>query len=1106
MASDMKKKPRFEPVPANVDFIDIEHKILDFWSKDKTFKKLVKKNEGNEPWSFLDGPITANNPMGVHHAWGRTLKDIFQRFHALKGYDQRYQNGFDCQGLWVEVEVEKEMGFETKRDIESYGLEKFVKQCKDRVHKYSAIQTEQSKRLGYWMDWDNSYYTMSDENNYTIWSFLKKLFEKGKIYKGYDVVPWSGRSGTSYSQMEIIEGRKLVAHTSVFVRFPLIDRPNEHLLVWTTTPWTLTSNVAAAVNVGLDYVKLKASDGSIYYFAKDNLKFQRLEKQFKDKKMWIKGVPKLKTIEQVFNERGGYEILDTIKGSEMIGWNYSGPFDSLPAQNALGGYPIVNEDLKNKELNAVKCHRVIDGGKDNIGNDIVVAGEGTGIVHIATGCGAIDNKIGKKENLVEIAPLDDESRYIEGFDFLTGKVATDNETRDTILDYLKNNESLIYKEQYPHVYPHCWRSGDELVYKMVDEWYINMDWREDIKSVVPDINWIPEWGHDREIEWLDNMGDWMISKKRFWGLALPIWTFEDGTFYVVGSKEELKELAVEGWDEFEGNSPHRPWIDKVKIKHPDSGLVGTRIPDVGNPWLDAGIVPYSTLSYNQDKDYWKKWFPADFVVECFPGQFRNWFYSLLAMSTMMEGKAPFKTLLGHALVKDETGRDMHKSWGNAIWFEDAAEKMGVDVMRWLYASQNPERNLLFGYSMADEVRKKIITLWNTYSFFITYANLDNYNPDKEIDKSGLTKLDQWLLSKIDQLSIRANDLYGEFKVYNLMDEIDEFLDDLSNWYIRRNRRRFWKSENDNDKNAAYYTLYTTLVKYLKIISPIVPFISDYMYQNLNISSSERKSIHLEDYPLSESSSVNMNLIQEVDTLIEVISLGRAARNKANIKIRQPLKEVVIYSQDMSHKEYLMTNENDILEELNIKNVRFANKAEELVSTNIKPDFQVLGQKFNKNMKEVLSEIKQLDEAILKDIVLTRKIKYQISKDIEVDYSDFIIEEIPNEGFEVSSNNSFIVAININIDDSLKKEGMVRDLIRHVQNFRKESGLDISDRISISISPSEDLVLAIKNHKKYFMNEVLGVNIRLDGHDLDFNKDIQIGSHKIRLGLSKENEE
>ena len=755
--------------------------------------------------------------MGVHHAWGRSLKDIFQRFHAMKGHDLRYQNGFDCQGLWVEVEVEKELGFKSKKDIEDFGIEKFVNMCKDRVTKFSKIQTEQSKRLGYWMDWDNSYYTMSDENNYTIWGFLKKLFNEGKIYRGTDVVPWSGRSGTSYSQMEIIEGRKLVAHRSVFVKFPLVDRENEYLLVWTTTPWTLTSNIAAAVNVNLNYIKLQASDGSIYYFAEENLKFARLDKQFKDKKQWIKGVPKLKTIEQIFNERGGYKVLEKIKGSKLVGLKYQGPFDQLEVQNIPGGYPFTNEKLEKEGITAIDCHRVIDGGKDNVGNDIVVAGEGTGIVHMATGCGAIDNKIGKKNNLVEIAPLNDEAKYLEGFGFLTGKTATSESTRDEIIQYLKENNFLLYQEDYPHVYPHCWRSGDELVYRSVDEWYINMDWRDNIKKVVGDINWIPEWGHDREMEWLENMGDWMISKKRFWGLALPIWVFEDKSFYVIGSKEELEELAVEGFEEFKNHSPHRPWIDKVKIRHPKSGLIGTRIPDVGNPWLDAGIVPYSTLKYNSDKEYWKKWFPPDFVVECFPGQFRNWFYSLLAMSTMLEKKAPFKTLLGHALVKDETGRDMHKSWGNAIWFEDAAEKMGVDVMRWLYASQNPEHNLLFGYGIADEVRKKIITLWNTYYFFVTYANLDDFDPNKvNVDESDYTILDKWISSKMNEFINDSKNYYEKFEVYKLMQESSIVLDHLSNWYIRRNRRRFWKSENDNDKNAAYLTLYNALITYTKI--------------------------------------------------------------------------------------------------------------------------------------------------------------------------------------------------------------------------------------------------------------------------------------------------
>jgi len=667
-------------VDPKVDFIAHEHQILEFWQKNDIFAKRVKANEGKPRWSFLDGPITANNPMGVHHAWGRTLKDMYQRYKAMRGFELRYQNGFDCQGLWVEIEVEKELGFSSKRDVQEYGIEKFVNLCKERVYKYSKIQTDQSKRLGYWMDWDNSYYTMSDENNYTIWTFLKKLFDQGKIYRGTDVVPWSGRSGTSYSQMEIIEGRKLVAHDAVFIRFPLKNREKEYLLVWTTTPWTLTSNVAAAVNVDLDYVCIKTPDDSKYYFAKENLTFQRLEKQFKEKKNWIDGVPKLKTIEQIFKEHGGYAIERSLKGAEMIGWEYEGPYDHLPAQQEPGGYPYVKEDLLQKGIRGIDGHKIIAGGKDNEGNPVVVAGEGTGIVHIAPGCGDIDNRIGKKLGLVDIAPLDDESKYIDGFDWLTGKTATDGSTKDEIIQDLRDRQLLLHVEQYPHIYPHCWRSGDELVFRIVDEWYINMDWRNKIKKVVDEIDWKPDWGKDREHEWLDNMGDWMISKKRFWGLALPIWVFEDKSFYVVGSKDELKELAVDGWEEFEGNSPHRPWIDKVRIRHPETGLIGTRIKDVGNPWLDAGIVPYSTMGYISDKEYWEKWFPADFITECFPGQFRNWFYSLLAMSALLEEKAPFKTLLGHALVKDETGKDMHKSWGNAIWFDDAAEEMGVDVM------------------------------------------------------------------------------------------------------------------------------------------------------------------------------------------------------------------------------------------------------------------------------------------------------------------------------------------------------------------------------------------------------------------------------------------
>ena len=617
---------------------------------------------------------------------------------------------------------------------------------------------------------------MSDENNYTIWSFLKKLWEEGKIYKGSDVVPWSGRSGTSYSQMEIIEGRKLVAHTSVFVRFPIRDKKNEFLLVWTTTPWTLSSNVVVGININLEYVRIKTPNDEIYYFAKENLDFKRLEKQFKEKKQWVKGVPKLKTIAQIFKEKGGYEILGTLKGSEMVGWKYDGPYDDFEAQKEYGGFPYKNDKLKKNNINAILQHQVIDPGKDNMGNDIVVAGEGTGIVHMAPGCGDIDHKIGKKLSLINIAPLNDESKFIEKFGWLSGKVATEINTTDEIINDLKKRNLLVYAEKYPHVYPHCWRSGDELVFRLVDEWYINMDWRKKIQNIVDDIKWIPNWGRDREHEWLKNMGDWMISKKRFWGLALPIWVFEDGSFFVVGSKEELEQLAVEGFEDFKNQSPHRPWIDKVKIKHPKTGLIGTRVKDVGNPWLDAGIVPFSTLQYNTNREYWEKWFPGDFVVECFPGQFRNWFYSLLAMSAEMEGKAPFKTLLGHALVKDENGREMHKSWGNAIWFDDAAEKMGVDVMRWMYSIQNVEQNLLFGYGPADEVRKKLITLWNVYSFYATYASVDGFDPTKNpINWDILSILDKWIISKTHLLIKEANQSLDTYRVDIFMKILNSIL-------------------------------------------------------------------------------------------------------------------------------------------------------------------------------------------------------------------------------------------------------------------------------------------------------------------------------------------
>ena len=1094
-------------VNPKVDFIAIEHEVLSFWKEKNIFQKRREANEGNPKWSFIDGPITANNPMGVHHAWGRTLKDLYNRFKAMDGFELRYQQGFDCQGLWVEVEVEKELGFKSKKEVEEFGIEKFVKMCKERVQKYSGIQAEQSKRLGYWMDWNNSYYTMSDENNYTIWGFLKKLFEEGKIYRGSDVVPWSGRSGTSYSQMEIIEGRKLVAHKSVFVRFPLKDRKEEYLLVWTTTPWTLTSNVIAGINGNLDYVKIKASDGSIYYFAEENLNFKRLDKQFKDKKQWLEGVPKLKTISQIFKERGGFEVLGTIKGEEMVGWTYEGPYDHLEAQDIPGGYPYVDESLEIQGVTSRSQHQVVNPGKDNVGNDIVVAGEGTGIVHMAPGCGDIDNKIGKKLGIVSLAPLDEESRFTDKFGWLAGKCATDKETVEEILSDLKKRDFLVYVEEYPHIYPHCWRSGDELVFRLVDEWYINMDWRGKIKKIVDDINWIPEWGQEREHEWLDNMGDWMISKKRFWGLALPIWTFDDDSYYVVGSKQELKDLAVEGWDEFEGNTPHRPWIDKVKIKHPVSGLIGKRVEDVGNPWLDAGIVPFSTLKYNTDKKYWNEWFPAEFVVESFPGQFRNWFYSLLAMSAMLEEKAPFKNLLGHALVKAEDGREMHKSWGNAIWFDDAAEKMGVDVMRWLYASQNPEHNLLFGYSHGDGIRKKLIQFWNSYSFFATYAEVDGFDPSKtNIMDADLNIMDKWIISKLHLFIKESNEALNGFSSEKMMKKFELFLDELSNWYIRRSRRRFWKSEDDSDKQAAYAVLYEVLTKTIKILAPVIPFVTENMYQNLvkNVDVSMPESVHLCDYPKSDESRIDLSLMDKVDALRRIIELGRSARNKASIKIRQPLAKIAFFIKDDNLFNFIMDQQQVVLDELNIKMIIRVDNETELIKYKVKPNLPLLGQKYGSELQIIKQKLNGIDEnELLKQIRNKNKYKIELKDDeIYLGRDDLIFESESMEGYTSSGDDNFTVGLTTQLNKELIQEGIVRDIIRHVQTMRKNANFAVEDRIKIYSLVDGPVWEAISSFEKLFKNEVLAVDLIKESKTGEYSETFKIGDQNIQFGIER----
>src|SRR5580704_9830945 len=1036
----------FEKV-TNSDFVRGEHDVLRFWEHASIFRKLRAKNAGKPRWSFIDGPITANNPMGVHHAWGRTYKDVFQRYFAMTGHDQRYQNGFDCQGLWVEVEVERELQMGAKAAIEAYGIDKFVNACKERVLQFAARQTEQSIRLGYWMDWDDpstlrrlseaigtdqtvsittptgkavsdradsivarlgnpqwggSYFTFSTENNETIWAFLKKCFERGKLYSGHDVMPWSGRAGSAYSQMEVADGRRLTIHRSCFVRFPLADAQNEYLLVWTTTPWTLTSNVACAVNPDLEYVRLKSNrDHAIYYFAKDNLHFQRLEREFKEgfgrpEWSWPSGVPKLKTIAQIFKEQGGFEIEGVIKGAELVGRPYRGPFDALPAQNASGGVPT---DLALAGKSAVSSHRVIDGGRDSRGNPNVVAGEGTGIVHIAPGCGDVDFALGKQHGLVGLAPLDEAGQFIAGFEQFEGREANDPETAQLVFDSLKEKHLLVNVEEYPHIYPFCWRTGDELVFRLVDEWFINMDWRAESKDVTRKIRWLPASidGQERELEWLTNMRDWLISKKRFWGLALPIWVDEKtNEFTVIGSLAELKERAIEGWDEFAGHTPHRPWIDRVKIKNPRTGNLMSRVPDVGNPWLDAGIVSFSTLEYNTNRDNWRKWYPGDLVLECFPGQFRNWFYSMLSMATMMDNSPPFKTLFGHRLVMNEEGKPMHKGDGTAIWFEEAAEQLGVDTIRWMYLAQNPASDLRFGTRHperpvtvetpdgpidktlegsptcevvsrpADEIRRQVlIPLWNSYAFFVNYARLDAFDPRAaHVPIAERPEIDRWLLSNLQALAATANREFAEFNAQEVCRAASAFIDDLSNWYIRRNRRRFWRSRDagDRDKLAAYQTLYHALVELTKLLAPMIPFLTERMYANLRIDGPE--SVHLCDYPTPDPTLLDPELNQRMAAAQRVVALGHKLRDDANLRVRQPLAEVRFSTSDPSQAAAIEHLAEVVKEELNVKRLTRADNLDGLAKYTLKPDLKTLGPKYGKLLGGIGKALSASDASVL----------------------------------------------------------------------------------------------------------------------------------------------
>ncbi len=995
--------------------------------------------------------------------------------------------------------------------------------------------------------------------------------------------------------MEVADGRRLTTHRSCFVRFPIISKsevgtrnsessdaiaaqsgfpnPNsEFVLVWTTTPWTLTSNVAAAVNADLDYVKVRTKrDGAVYYFAKDNLDSKRMEREFKEgfgrpEWQWPEGVPKLKNISQIFKEQGGYDVEGVLKGSDMIGWRYAGPFDDLEAQQQPGGHPSQCPlPAENPPVEAggyhtdnapplgtgVSSHRVIDGGRDSKGQPNVVAGEGTGIVHIAPGCGDIDHKIGVELGLPIIAPLEEDGTYGEGFGPFTGREAIAPETAELVFEELRRKHLLVAVETYPHIYPHCWRTGDELVFRLVDEWLINMDWREEIREVTREINWLPASidGEERELEWLTNMRDWMISKKRFWGLALPIWVDDQtGDFEVMGSLAELRERAVEGWDEFEGHTPHRPWIDRVKIRNPNTGNLMSRIPDVGNPWLDAGIVPFSTMQYNHNREEWARWFPADLITECFPGQFRNWFYSLLTLATMMRydetddpcEKRPFRNLLGHRLVMDENGKPMHKSDGTAIWFEEAAEQLGVDTLRWLYLAQPPASDLRFGTRHpdepltletpvgpisqtreglptcrvtsrpADEVRRQVlIPLWNSYSFFVNYAVADEFDPSREpVPLAERPEIDRWILSRLQELTGTAREAFESFDAARFVHAAAEYIDDLSNWYIRRNRRRFWRTKDagDSDKLAAYQTLHEVLVTLTKLLAPCIPFLAERVYQNLVVAcdTSAPESVHLCDYPAVDQSRLDPDLnwkSKQVQTLVRV---AHRVREAAEQRVRQPLAELRYVTADPRQAQALAEYHATIADELNIKQIVRVDNLDELVSYSAKPNLKTLGPRYGKLLASLRTEVPNLSSSQLSTLRQGQPVLISLDgQEVVLEPNDVLISTQQASDWRCADESGIQVAISTALTDELLREGMARDFVRHVQQARKDAELDITDRICIDYQTDGPLAaMAISEWDEYIRAETLADVLQPGDHAESMARPVTIGSESVTVSICR----
>jgi len=1001
----------FAPLPDKPDHPSLELELLEAWEREGTFAALRARNEGGPIWSFVDGPVTANrSSLGVHTAWGRTLKDVFQRYKALRGFDQRYQNGFDCQGLWIEVGVERSLGLNSKREIEDFGIEEFARRCREVVVNSSEALTRGSIRLGQWMDWGNDYFTFSDTNIEYIWKFLKIVHGRGWLYLGHRATAWCPRCGTSLSQHELTQSGVYQEKTdpSLYVRLPLVDRDRESLVVWTTTPWTLPANVAAAVHPEGEY-------------------------GLRENGEWVLVA---RYPDETFTRR--------VAGRALVGLRYEGPFDTLPPGASVE-------------------HRVIPW-------DEVSLEEGTGIVHIATGCGPEDFELGKALGLPVLMPIDEAGRFYDDYGWLHGLSTL--EAADQIVGDLGDRGLLIDAGTYLHNYAHCWRCDTPIVYRLSDDWFISVEeLRPKLLEENEKVEWVPEYMGKRMDDWLRNMGDWNISRRRYYGLPLPLYPCSCGHLNVIGSKAELEERALEGFDQLE--ELRRPWIDRVPIACEQCGERVTRIPEVGDVWLDAGIVPFATLGWESptrvpegyatgaargltradlpDHAYWERWFPADWVSEM-REQIRLWFYSQFFMSVALVGCSPYRRVLAYEKMLDERGREMHASWGNTIAAEDAFAQMGADVMRWQYCAQPPDRNLLFGFGPAHEIRRKLLTYWHSVKFLVDYANIEGYEPSwsgfGRVDEP--RPLDRWLIARTKQLVAETSDGYEATLTVNVIRSFESFVDDLSNWYIRRSRRRFYSLD-----EAAFATLWYALVQSLRVIAPMLPFLSDHLWRNLVLDGPA--SVHLAGWP--EVEPPDETLLAEMAQVRRVVELGRQARSTSELKLRQPLRRLVVAGAAGDAARH----SDEIADELRVKEVTFGEV--ESSELRVKPNLPVLGPKLGAALRDVRErlargEFEELDGG-----------RFRVDGHV-LEPDEVLVERVGREGWAVASDDGVTVALDTALDDELRREGRLLDWIHEVNGLRKTSGLAVTDRIRLWL-PDREIVEAYADRLK---DETLAVSV------------------------------